>query len=156
MVQISEGLGSLPHPSPEFWYDKHTPSQKRTEWCPSVRHFIILQCISSGVDCTVLPQESITLHLPLDTQIENCLGNCWSQSTGECAVTCRPRNSGECHRFRAALLSKHSPHAQRHPSMHHAPPLTPSGLHAMSGMREPAGCSMPEPCTVHPRYTTRL
>lgn len=116
-----------------------------TEWCPSVRHFIILQCISSGVDCTVLPQESITLHLPLNTQIKNCLGNCWSQSTGECAVTCRPRNSGECHRFRAALLSKHSHHAQSV----RAPCTTSNPFRTACHVRHERACRLLHARTLH-------
>lgn len=144
MAQIPEEMGSLSRPSPEFWYDKHTPSRKMTGWCPDIRHFKPLQCVSSVADYTVLSRESRALHLPLNTQLENC----YSQSTEHC----RPCNSGERHRFKCRTPEE----AALMQTSNHVPTLTATGLHAMSGVRHSRGCSMPEPCIVQMQYTTRV
>lgn len=102
MAQIPEEMGSLSRPSPEFWYDKHTPSRKMTGWCPDIRHFKPLQCVSSVADYTVLSRESRALHLPLNTQLENC----YSQSTGSVQLPAGPATVENATDSNVALLRK--------------------------------------------------
>lgn len=99
MAQISEEMGSLSHPSPDFCYDKHTRSQKNDRM---VSQYLALCNLTAYFFCGWLYSTICHRHPPL-SPIKNGLmgGEAGVPEHRWCAVTCRPCNSRERHRLQS-------------------------------------------------------
>lgn len=110
MAQISEEMGSLSHPSPEFCYDKHTRSQKNDRM---VSQYLALCNLTAYFFCGWLYSTRCHRHYPSTslkhTEKERPYGWGWSQSTGGVQWPAGPATGENTTDWNVTLLRKQSP-----------------------------------------------